>query len=309
MRILGKKRPEYSMMLVLGLLLLLGANSILAQGHEWWANNVNWDGSSHWSTYIISSPRFLGPNALPIPTQNNGVLLKKSQLAFASNAHFTDGDQTYNPKLSLDYVLVPQKVAFQLSWVPIEFFQTTHEWKTERRTFHTFYDQQSATGDVYLHTNLQLLQDDQHFANARLRIGYRFASSNQQGAARFTDAPGYYFDLGISKDFQTEKIHWRPSLMLGFFVWQTNRDDQFQNDAFLYGIGLEMMTSQLSIWTNFRGYTGYLDNGDQPMVLDCRITRHFSNIALFLGGGIGFLDNLYNRLELGAIYSFTKPKE
>lgn len=288
----------------LSLLGLLFSNASFSQGHEWWANNVAWDGSSHWSTYLISSPRFLGPNALPIPIQNNGVLQTQSQLELAGNAHFATGDQTYNPKISLDYVLVPQKVAFQLSWVPIEYFQTSHEWKTERRTFHTFYDQQTATGDVYLHTNVQLLQDDLHFANARLRIGYRFASSNQQGAARFTDAPGYYFDLGTSKDFQTVKIHWRPSLMLGFFVWQTNRDDQFQNDAFLYGLGLEMLTEKFSIDTNFRGYVGYLDNGDKPAVLDFRVTHNFQVFKLFVGGGLGFGDNLYNRLELGADYLF-----
>lgn len=293
---------------VLGLVFFLLPNFSFSQGHDWWANNVDWDGSSHWSTYIISSPRFLGPNALPIPIQNNGVLLKNSQLELAANAHFADGDQTYNPKLSLDYVLVPEKVAFQLSWVPIEYFQTSHEWKTERRTFHTFYEDQTATGDVYLHTNVQLLQDDLHFANARLRIGYRFASSSKQGAARFTDAPGYYFDLGTSKDFKTNKIHWRPSLMLGFFVWQTNLDDQFQNDAFLYGLGLEMMTHKLALNISYRGYLGYLDNGDKPTVLDFRITRTLAELKLFLGAGIGFADNLYDRLELGIAYQLDRPK-
>ncbi|GAB5553510.1 MAG: hypothetical protein Sapg2KO_31010 [Saprospiraceae bacterium] len=275
-----------------------------AQGHTWWANNVAWDGSSHWSTYIISAPRFLGPNALPIPIQNNGVLLQESQLELAGNAHFTAGDQTYNPKLSLDYVLVPEKVAFRLSWVPIEYFKTRHELKTERRIFHTFYDQKTATGDVYLHTNIQVLNENQHFANARLRIGYRFASSNYQGAARFTDAPGYYFDLGTSKDIKTDKIHWRPSLMLGFFVWQTNRADQFQNDAFLYGLGLEMMNEKYTLGINYRGYLGYLDNGDKPAVLDLRVSHNLGRFELFAGGGIGFADNLYDRLELGSAYQF-----
>ena len=285
-------------------LLLFIPSVNFAQGHEWWANNVNWDGTSHWSTYIISAPRFLGPNALPIPIQNSGVLSETSRFDLAANAHFAKGDQTYNPKLSLDYVLVPEKVAFRLSWVPIEYFQTSHEWKTERNVFHTFYNQQTATGDVYLHTNIQLLQDHQHFANARLRIGYRFASSSQQGAARFTDAPGYYFDLGISKDFKAEKLHWRPSLMLGFLVWQTNLDNQFQNDAFLYGLGMEMIGYKFIVNTSFRGYVGYLDNGDKPAVLDLRIVRKYNPFQVFIGIGMGFEDNLYDRLEIGSAYFF-----
>ena len=92
----------------------------------------------------------------------------------------------------------------------------------------------------------------------------------------------------------------QPSLMLGFKVWQTNLDDQFQNDAFIFGLGLDVSNGSYAFQTSFRGYCGYLDNGDFPLVWDTRIRRQFSSFDLFVGGGLGFRDNLYNRLEVGA---------
>jgi hypothetical protein len=276
-----------------------------AQDHEWWANNVNWDGQTHWSRYITSSPRFMGPNALPIPAQNDGRIAMQHQLRMMGNAHFTTGDQTWNPRLFLDYVLVPEKISFQLNWVPVEYFQMSHDLKTERQTFHTFYNADLATGDVQLHTNIQVLEVARHGLDARLRIGYRFASSSLHGAARFTDAPGYFFDAGFGKAFAQKDLRIRPSLMLGFYVWQTNRADQFQNDAFLYGLGLDIDWKDYQLQASFRGYAGYLDDGDRPGTIDLRLARRWEFFQISLGGGVGLWDNLYNRLEVGSGYLFT----
>lgn len=291
----------------IGLLILLAslfAERLTAQNHEWWANNVNWDGQTHWSRYILSSPRFLGPNALPIPSQNNGRIARQHHVQLTANAHYTEGDHTYNPKLWLDYLLVPEVISFQLSMVPFEYFQVSHERKTERRVFHTFYEASTAIGDVQLHTNIQLLASKRHFANARLRIGYRFASSNLQGAARFTDAPGYFFDLGLGRTFTQASLELRPSLMLGLYVWQTNRADQFQNDAFLFGTGMELKWKDYQLNSSFRGYIGYLNDGDRPGTIDLRLSRRLNRFQISLGAGVGLWDNLYNRLEFGSSYSF-----
>ncbi|HKK74495.1 MAG TPA: hypothetical protein VJ953_05455 [Saprospiraceae bacterium] len=287
------------------LLVFLFAGRLSAQGHDWWANNVNWDGQTHWSRYIVSSPRLLGPNALPIPLQNNGRIAQQHRLQLTANAHFAQGDRTANPRLFLDYVLVPNKISFQLNLVPVEYFRMSHARKTERRVFHTFYDAEYAVGDVQLHTNIQLLEANRHFADARLRLGYRFASSSLQGAARFTDAPGYFFDLGVAKAFAKKNLEIRPSLMLGFYVWQTNRADQFQNDAFLYGAALDINWKDYQLHSSFRGYIGYLNDGDRPGTIDLRLSRRLKRFQISLGGGVGLWDNLYHRLELGSSYSLN----
>ncbi|MBK6949502.1 MAG: hypothetical protein IPH16_16765 [Haliscomenobacter sp.] len=86
---------------VLALGLVACAPALRAQGHDWWANNVGWDGKSHWSTYIISQPRYLGPNALPIPSLLNGLLEEQGFLALDAFSHSANGDQTFNPSSPL----------------------------------------------------------------------------------------------------------------------------------------------------------------------------------------------------------------
>ncbi|TAE61269.1 MAG: hypothetical protein EAZ89_00720, partial [Bacteroidetes bacterium] len=50
------------------LFLLLGSNmALFAQDAAWWSQTVGWDGVSHWSRYIRTSPAYMGPNALPVP--------------------------------------------------------------------------------------------------------------------------------------------------------------------------------------------------------------------------------------------------
>jgi hypothetical protein len=246
----------------------------------------------------------MGPNALPIQLQNDGLIAQRNTLLLSGNFHFTEGDQTQNPRLSFDYILVPEVISFQLSMVPFEHFSMSHAIKTERKIFHLFYDREFAIGDVQLHTNIQILEQVKHAINARLRIAYRFPTSSLQGAARFTDAPGYYFDIGLGKAFAKNNFQIYPSIMMGFYVWQTNRADQFQNDAFLYGAAIDLKWKAYRIHSSFRGYAGYLDDGDRPATVDMQFARQFSDFEVFLGGGIGLWDNLYDRLELGANYQF-----
>lgn len=293
--------------IILFFLLLFPVFKSCAQDHQWWADNVGWDGVSHWSEYIISSPRYLGPNALPIPQQNNGLLPEEHELRVGLNQHRTEGDITSNMAIGLDLLLVSKVVSFDFFWVPLELYQVSHDKKTERRIFHNFYNSESAIGDVQLRTNIQLFEQEREGIDARLRIGYRFANSDHMGAARFTDAPGYFFDMGLGKTYGKGALQWRPSFMGGFYVWQTNRDDQFQNDAVLVGLGLQLYWRRFELNTSGRGYFGYLNNGDKPLVWDFRFTyRTRDHLSIFAGGGLGFKDNLYDRMEIGLGFAFDK---
>ncbi|WP_044234083.1 hypothetical protein [Haliscomenobacter hydrossis] len=277
-----------------------------AQDHYWWANNVGWDGQRFWGDYIIRAPRFLGPNALPIPRLGNGRVPNEHSFAFSGNSHVATGDLTHNLALTGTYNLVPDVISFELYWVPVEHFTLTHEIKTERKTFHVFYNRRWASGDVYLHTLIQILKAEKHPLDLALRIGYRFPSSTMVGMARFTDAAGYYLDLSFGKKLIDGSLKLSLNGMGGIFVWQINQNAQNQNDAPLFGLGLNLEGKKWALSPVFRGYTGYLNNGDRPLALGLNGQIDLSNKwQLFGGVQKGFGDLLYNSIELGSKLRFN----
>ena len=281
------------------LALVLTGTSLPAQDHAWWSANVQWDGISHWREYLIFSPRYLGPNALPIPEQAQGQVFSESEIRLTGNAQWSRGDRTWHPALYARYAAWPGRISFSLYWVPLEVFTTAHEWKTERRVFHTFYDARQATGDVLLNTQIQLKTESDTWPGIALRLGYRFPSSNTVGAARFTDSPGFHFDLSAGKDYDLWSGTWRPVAMVGLLVWQTNQDTHVQNDAVLFGGGFSYQRGQWESGTYLRGYAGYLNNGDRPLLAEAYVKKSWKRGHIYLRFQHGMQDRLYDRLELG----------
>ena len=279
------------------------------QDHYWWANNVGWDGQRFWGDYIIRSTRLLGPNALPIPRLGNGRVPNERSFALSGNSHFTPGDATQNLALYGTYNLVPDVISFELYWVPIEYFTLSHAIKTERKTFHIFYNEHLASGDIYLHTLIQLLKAETHPLDLALRIGYRFPSSTMLGMARYTDAPGYYLDLSFGKKLIDGNLDLSVQGMGGIFVWQINQNRQNQNDAALFGLGLNLEGKNWALSPAFRGYSGYLNNGDRPMALS--LSGQFDlNPRWQLFGTLqtGLGDLLYDSFELGSKFRFSSSQ-
>ncbi len=277
-------------------------HSATSQDHEWWANNVQWDGKTHWSTYIISKPAFMGPNALPIPELSLGHVPRSSSYTMEGQFHTMRGDQTFNSVLRGLYAVTPGKIALEAVWIPVEYSAVSHELKTERKTFHAFYNQRWATGDLYLQTYLQLLKEEGRKAGLMLRLGYRFPTSNMQGAARFTDAPGYYADLS-SRIRLADK--WHVSFMSGLYVWQTNQDDFVQNDAFLFGSGISRQMGSFNMDLHVRGYLGYLGAGDDPMAAALRCSYKKNDWEWRVGLQQGFLDFRYSSVTIGLTRVFA----
>ena len=133
-----------------------------------------------------------------------------------------------------------------------------------------------------------------------------------QGMARFTDAPGYYFDLSAGRDlsFGTKKI--RFMAMLGFYVWQTNSDTRVQNDAFLFGLGGRYPFGSFILESHVRGYVGYLNHGDHPIVWKTQLSRDLGRshplgkpIGLEFSYQLGLHDFQYHSFELGVVYGLN----
>ena len=93
--------------------------------------------------------------------------------------------------------------------------------------------------------------------------------------------------------------------MLGFYSWQVESDEHNQEDAFLFGTGLEWNKNNWRIQTNIAGYLGYLnDSGDKPIVYRFKMEKKIKTISLLMGFQQGLHDFKYSSVEFGARYFF-----
>jgi hypothetical protein len=276
-----------------------------SQDFDWWARVVKWDQVTHWSRYMISQPGYLGPNALPVPRIGNGSLDSVSSLSAAANLHFSNGDNTQSLALYANYSLLKEVISFDVSWVPYEHYSMSNAIKEKRHVFSQFYYDNKATGEVQLNTNFQLLNKWRKHFQLALRVGYRFPCGSGFGAARYSDGPGYQFDLSWGKPINHSMLKWIG--MLGFYSWQIISDKHRQDDSFLFGSGLEWNTSSLRLQTYVAGYLGYIQNsGDKPIVFRATMEKKLKRNSLLLGFQQGLQDFGYTSMEAGFKYNFRK---
>jgi hypothetical protein len=273
--------------------------------HWWWYEIHEHDGVTPWQRYLIMSPAYFGPNAFPIPDINQGILQAELQLETAFEGHYNSHEQTKNLFTKLFIPLIKDKVGLQLSMVPIEFF--SHDTIIRDERFSRNYDGKgSASGDLYISTQIQLLKDHPKWPDVMLGINLRTASGKEFGSARFADAPGYYFDIGAGKTFTFKNLPnktLRVYAMLGFYVWQTNIADHIQDDAILFGAGIQLHSKTFSFSNEIGGYYGYLNNGDRPIVLRSRIeTKRDKNLNFSFQFEHGLQDYNFRSVRLSLIY-------
>lgn len=290
-------------LLIVLMILGLGAHS-QEDEHAWWNKKHNWDGISSWSTYLTYSPAYFGPNALPVPEIRNGLIQKRISLESRADMHLSGGDNTFNLFAKLDVPLFNGRVALEAFMVPIEVYKMDTITRDERAVRDR--DAEGVTvGDLYISTKIQLLRDHKGWPDLMLGITLRTASGGHPGNARYTDAPGYYFDLSAGKSYRTgTNLYIRPYFMLGFYVWQTNDDLHFQNDAFLYGLGVSLYQDKYEFNLKYGGYKGYLGNGDAPMVLRANAFYKLPKTHLKLSFQQGLQDFDYTTFSLGAVFFF-----
>ena len=63
--------------------------------YGWWNELHGWEeGDPGWRNWIIMSPGYLGPNALPVPDVKKGIVAENTEIEFTASAHFREGDPT-----------------------------------------------------------------------------------------------------------------------------------------------------------------------------------------------------------------------
>lgn len=234
----------------------------------------------HWTRYMVLSPGYMGPNALPVPHVPKGIITEGGYFRSGAEVHMSSGDQTQNLYAHLYLPIVDSVVAIEAYGVPAEHYHLDTATRHRRNT-HLLVGEGYASGDVYFATHLSILRNHQKWPDVVFRAGIKTASGSQLSAARFTDSPGYFFDVSFGKgkkllNKQFHTIRWYG--MLGFYSWQTHKHRYMQDDAMLYGAGIDLSTGNYTFSNVLAGYAGYRKNEDQPVVyrfkLDRKIKRH-----------------------------------
>lgn len=284
--------------------ILLGCRSANCQDWTWWNEKHNWDGVTHWTRYLIVSPSYLGPNALPVPAIKCGTILQDFTLDIGAAGHFSQGDKTTNLYTDIFIPVCENRAGLNLTWIPLEYYRMDTLTRDERRA--RDYDGKGfATGDLIIGTYIQILKERARLPGILLTINLKAATGSNMEGARYADSPGYHFDLSFGKSYPVEKPHLRYIRvygMTGLYVYQTHYDKNYQNDAFLYGAGINLEWERFIIENQLGGYIGYIGDGDRPMVYRVKIRSNRDarlNYAVLFQQGIHDFD--YSTIRVSVI--------
>lgn len=277
-----------------------------SQNYDWWTAKHNWDGVTHWTQYITLVPAYMGPNALPVPDSKDGSLPEKTILELAVENHYLIGDNTTNLYSKLYIPLFSKRVGLSVSIVPIEYYVMDTLTRDIRRSIE--YDGKGISGgDFYFGTYIQIVKDRPILPDILLTINFKTASGTNLAAARFTDTPGYFFDLSFGKDFRLNNSLFksiRPFGLLGLYTYQTYYVNNLQNDAFLYGLGFNLLTEKMEIVNYLGGYVGYLNIGDRPMVYRLTLrSKKKSGVNYKLMFQQGIINIKYTTIRVGCEFN------
>ena len=288
------------------LLILFFAGVVQAQEDwGWWNELHGWEsGMPGWRSFITVSPGYLGPNALPVPDVAKGLLNTKKSLELSSDFHFMSGDHAQDLSGRFYYPF-SDKIAIELYGVLLEHYSMTDEIRDERAA-RDRDGEGLAIGDLYFSTMIQLVKD-RKFPNTLLRMVGKTASGGRLDAARYSDSPGYFFDLSFSKEIPrfAGNFQLMPFGSFGFYSWQTNDMDNLQNDAFMYSLGFELSNEKWEVTNSFGGYSGYKDERDEPMVYTFGVKRNFDKNAIRLQYIYGLRDWEYQTIKVAYVWQWN----
>ncbi len=263
----------------------------------------------------LVSPYYFGPNAFPIPDMLDGTTIKDLRVELAGNNYTGfEKDLTTDISLKLTIPLFSDRVNLSV-WMPVvEFWRNT----LERQRTCRLQDEKVMTGcesgDVYISTDMWILQADRHWIDASLRAGVKTASGNGFATARYYDCPGYFFDASFAKPIKFKDSFFeelRIAASGGFLCWQTGNGRQ--NDAVMYGAMVKLKTRLFTLSETFGGYSGWegsasrvpeLYPGDCPMSLKTDLVWHIRRFDLIFRYQYGLRDYPFHHFRLGLAYNF-----
>ena len=251
------------------------------------------------------SPRYFGPNALPIPELRSGRIDTRWEVEIRGEYHDYQGDQTKDLYARLFIPIADGRAGVEISGVIKENYKMTEETKLERHAVEA-ESPIFCRGDFTLSSFYQVLQSDK-WCDIMVTSTLKTASGNRVCDARYTDAAAYWFDVSLGRNlYQTidKTAAVRLQMMTGFYCWMTNQLVHRQNDALLFGVGMTGHYKSVSLSTDYAGYQGYKKNGDRPRVLRTKLNIEYKKNILSFRYKHGINDNLYDSYSIGYIRCF-----
>ena len=230
---------------------------------------TSWDGTTHKSRYMIFSPGFMGPNALPVPYVHKARVPETVVFDLRYDHILGSGNTTQSMVTRLAIPFAKKRIAIELEYNPIEFYTmdsaTSRLWRTSTGQA----IKGSSLGEFSFGTVIQLIEDVNHLPDMSISMNCRTASGKGRENSRHTNSPGYYMDFSLGDTYRIsprflQSVRWYATA--GFLAWQTNLDDYPQDDALLYGLGFDLTLKGFYLNQTLRGYYGYMNNGDRPVV-------------------------------------------
>jgi hypothetical protein len=276
---------------------------------SWWNELHDWEpGDPGWRNWMIISPGYFGPNALPVPHVQKGKLVKKTEFELMFSNHFHKGDPTQDISGFMYIPFAENKIAVEMYGVAFERFAFSEDIRNER--FARIKDGKgTAIGDFYFSTLIQVIKDKK-FPNTLFRFGTKTASGNQLEGARYIDSPAYFLDLSFSKTVgNTETGAIKPFGMIGFYTWQTNDELNLQNDALLYGLGADYLKNNWLFSASWSGYSGEKNQRDRPMQLHFDVRKDFAKNAIRVQYQYGLQDWKYKTIRFSYIWKINLQEQ
>ncbi len=251
-----------------------------------------------YSEKSLIAPEYFGPNAFPIPPMLNGI--NDSTLNFfigfdeqyaqtGKTQYGNEGERTTTIQAHLSIPLFTQRVNLRV-WMPVmEFYNNTN------------FGSGHGAGDVYISTDIQILNQRRFIPAIQLRAAMKTASGDEYEKYRFYDSPAYFFDLAVAKSFvinQDWLIHIAGSA--GFLCWQTGNGRQ--NDAVMYGLSAQLRYKYLSLNAQYIGYTGWENAGDRPMAVRALMKGHINNFEPLIAYEYGIKNYPFHTIRAGLRY-------
>lgn len=264
------------------LLLILPSGFCFSQDYSWWYTKYNWPTNRPWVQALTLTPGYMGPNALPVPDINTGLIPEKATVKTGLEVHKSKGDNTENAYTEVYLPLFSKRVGIKLNMNPFEHYKMDTLTRDIRKS-RDYDGKGTAVGDVYLGTYIQLLAYDALWPDVAVSFSIKTASGSNLDALRYTDTPGYFMDVSLGKNFHPNGFirTIRPYAMAGFYAYQTYHPIFRQNDCILYGAGVNIASRNIELSNAIGGYRGYLKNGDNPTVYRATLTTKFNSAVNF----------------------------
>jgi hypothetical protein len=260
----------------------------------------------------------MGPNALPVPEMDYAQVAVSSSLETGIHAHFMKGDTSVNSYLSLNWIVVPEKVEVRFWGFPTETFRITNEVRDERQIYYDDPGWITHQGDLWISTRIQILKNHKKLPDITLNYTFK-NSTGLMKHGRYSDAGTNYFYLAFGKSF-FPKIKIFDELRIaglgGFYLWQTNKVEMAQDEGPLIEAGLKLRKNNFSLASEMGGYFGYdvyefigVTGNNDPLVYRLNIEKSGKSIDWKAEFITGINDYYYHTFKMGITYRFGAEKK